>query len=121
MNQVSEKRDHGFFFGLIAGTAVGAGLALFLAPRVAKDLRRRAEALTAKGREVRDEVADAVAWGAQTVERGAQTVERGAHAVERGAHEVERYATSAKTSPIIEARNHSAADGPALSRRMDRR
>ena len=92
----------GFVFGLLTGTFVGAGLALWFAPRAAAELRQRAahsamrlgkraskhyqEASTAvvdavddlarRGRDARDDVADAVA---------------------HGAHEVERYAAEAKT------------------------
>jgi gas vesicle protein len=97
-----EHRGHGFVIGLLTGTFVGAGLAMWLAPRSASELgqrvtesamrlRKRAsehyqqtsdrvgeavDDLTRKGRDARDDVADAVV---------------------RGAHEVERYATAAKT------------------------
>jgi gas vesicle protein len=89
----------------LTGTFVGAGLALWFAPRMASELRERVtdsardlgrqasehyeqassrvgEAvgnLTRKGQDLRDDVADAVA---------------------RGAHEVERYATAAKTDRV---------------------
>lgn len=90
-------RDYGFVIGLVAGTCVGAGLAMWLAPRAASELRERmtdsarslgqrasegfqeantrvAEAvgeLSRRGRGVRDEVAGAVARGAREVERHA--------------------------------------------------
>ncbi len=115
--QPQERRDYGFVIGLLTGTAVGAGLAMWLAPRLtaelrervtdsARTLRRRASAryqeastrvgdavedLTRKSQDVRDEVADAVA--------------RGAHEVARGAHEVERYATAAKSDRASEGRS----------------
>jgi hypothetical protein len=77
---ISEHRDHGFVMGLFAGTFVGAGLMMWLAPAV--------DRLSRKAQGVRDDVADAVA---------------------RGAHEVERVATAAK-SDRAEVRNHSSAD-----------
>jgi gas vesicle protein len=97
-----EHRGYGFAIGLLTGTFVGAGLAMWLAPRSASELRQRVtdsamrlrkraseqyqqastrvgeavDDLTRRGRDARDDVADAVA---------------------RGAHEVERYATAANT------------------------
>ena len=90
---VSEHRDYGFIFGLLTGTCVGAGLAMWLAPRLSSELRQRmadsaknigtraadqydqasarvvqvVSNLTRKGQDVRDEVADAVARGAHEV------------------------------------------------------
>jgi gas vesicle protein len=114
------RRDHGFLIGLMTGTVVGAGLAIWLAPRVAglrqrvtdsaRELSNRAsegyqqvsarvdeavDDLTKKGQSVRDDMADAVV---------------------RGAHEVERIATAAKTDRVPETRKHSAADTPASRR-----
>lgn len=97
-----DHRSHDFVIGLLTGTVVGAGLTIWLAPRLASELRERlaesarglgqlasgqyrqattrvgeaVDDLTRKGQDVRDDVADAVA---------------------RGAHEVERYATAAKS------------------------
>ncbi len=97
-----EHRDYGFVIGLLTGTFVGAGLAMWLVPRLASEFRERmtdsarslgrraseqyqqastrvgeaVDELTRKGQDVRDDVADRVA---------------------RGAHEVERYATAAKS------------------------
>jgi gas vesicle protein len=119
MNEhTQEHRDYGFVAGLLTGTFVGAGLAIWFAPRVASELRERVTTsarrlgqrasdqyeqvstrvdeavadLTRKGQDVRDEVADAVA---------------------RGAHEVERYATAAKSDRQNASRKHSAADRSA--------
>ena len=110
MNEhTQEHRDYGFMSGLLAGTLIGAGLAMWLVPRSASELRHRIsdsakslgqraskqyqqasarvgetlDDLTRKGQGVRDDVADAVA---------------------RGAHEVERYATAAKTDRVGETR-----------------
>jgi len=86
---------NGFGLGLLTGAVVGAGLALWFAPRLAAELRERATGtakdlgrrvaggyervaapiaaaaadVTQKGQEVRDDVADAVAHGARAVER----------------------------------------------------
>jgi gas vesicle protein len=94
-----EPRDHRFLIGLIAGSFVGAALAMWLAPRSAPELRGRltdpakglgtrvgekVDELTRNGQDVKDDVADAVA--------------RGAHEVARGAHVVEHYATAAKSA-----------------------
>jgi len=110
-----ERRDYGFVIGLLTGTFVGAGLAMLFAPRAGAELRRRmidsatslgeraseqyqqastrvgqaVDEITRKGQDVRDEVADVVA---------------------RGAQEVERYATAVKTDRVVETRKHSAAD-----------
>ena len=70
-------RDHRFAFGLLAGTCIGAGLALWLAPRTASELAERAAAsvdrLTNTGFDIRDEIAATVARGAHEVERLATT------------------------------------------------
>jgi gas vesicle protein len=113
-----EHRDYGFVIGLVTGTFVGAGLMMWLAPRMASEFRQRmtdsarnlgqraaeqyqqastrvgeaVDELTRKGQGVRDDVADAVA---------------------RGAHEVERYAMAAKSDRVPEPRKHSAADRSA--------
>ena len=36
-----QRRDYGFALGLAAGTLVGAGLTLWLAPRLASEVRER--------------------------------------------------------------------------------
>jgi gas vesicle protein len=97
---MQERRDYGFAIGLLTGTFVGAGLMMWLAPRMMSELRQQAtdsakrvstrvvtavDDLTRKGQGVRDDVADVVA---------------------RSAHEVERLAVAAKTAvPHAPARN----------------
>ena len=98
MNQPLERsRESGFGFGLLIGACVGAGVALWLAPRMAAEIRQRAtdsakglgqrasehyrqagvhlgeavDELTRKGQGIRNEAADAVARGARAVERAA--------------------------------------------------
>jgi gas vesicle protein len=111
--QTRQTRDYRFVTGLAVGSVVGAGLAMFLAPRAAAEIKERAvgsaknlgnvvtdryrdarlrvtgavDGLTRKGQGVRDGVLDTVVRGAQEVERGAQ--------------DVERYAAGAKTQKIV--------------------
>jgi hypothetical protein len=83
-----EHRDTGFTIGLWTGTFVGAGLAMWLVPRV----ERAIDEIARKGQNVRDEVADAVA---------------------HGAHEVERFAAAARSDRADRGPSHSAADRAA--------
>ena len=95
VSDTQEHRIYGFAIGLLAGTFVGAGLAICFAPRSASELRERLtdsakdlgkraseqfqktshrvgeaiDGLSRKGQDVRDDVADAVTRGAQKVER----------------------------------------------------
>ena len=111
--QAQERSDYRFLMGLLAGSLVGAGLAILLAPRAAAEIKARAvdtakdlgdavseryqgaklrvtdtvDGITRKGQRVRDDVCD--------------TVVRGAQDVERGAREVERFATDAKTQKVV--------------------
>jgi gas vesicle protein len=56
--QTGTARDYTFVAGLLAGTVVGAGLALWLAPKAVEATN-----------DVRDRLADAVVRGAHEVER----------------------------------------------------
>lgn len=93
----SPSRSYGLLAGLIVGSVAGAGLALWLTPRAAAELRLRlvrtaarvgamaippcdamvehlgdtVQDLARQARHVRDDVADAVVRGAQAVERTA--------------------------------------------------
>ena len=117
--------NHGgsFLLGLITGSAIGAGLAIYFAPRLALKLRQRiidsttglrhaaSEGLHAAATRVADVVdrvidaADDVTRRGQaarddvadTVARGAHEVGRGAREVVRGAREVEQFAMASKT------------------------
>ena len=110
-----------FLMGLMTGGAIGAGLALYLAPRLASELRERVTDSTTGLRNAASErfqgvatrvadVVDRVADAADDVTRRGQAarddvadaVARGAHEVGRGAREVEQFAKAAKT-------DHSAA------------
>ncbi len=96
------RRDHHFLLGLGMGTIVGASLAIWLIPRAAAELGRRAtdsarelgnrasegyqhasarvgdavDDLTTQGQAVRDDLADAVVRGAHEVARQAAAVKR---------------------------------------------
>ena len=111
-------RNHGgsFLMGLITGSAIGAGLVIYFAPRLASELRQRVTDSTTDLRNVASEglqhvavrVADAVdrvANVADDVTRRGQAVRddvadavgRGAHEVGRSAREVEHFAKASKT------------------------
>jgi gas vesicle protein len=93
-----EHRDHRFLIGLISGSVLGVGAMVF-GPRWIAELRKQAadsaRTLGRKAQGVRDDLCDAVAHGAQ---------------------EVERYATEAKTDPAAKSGAHSAAH-PSTSAR----
>jgi hypothetical protein len=104
MNTYTQQhRDHDFAIGLLTGMFVGAGLMMWVAPRMTSEAGRRyrragtrvgeaVDALTRKGEDVRDEIADRVA---------------------RGAHEAQRDATAFETARVTQARKRSAADHPS--------
>ena len=99
----NRNRNHGFVMGLIAGTVVGVGLGMLFAPRAVLDLRKRAagsardlgkaasdryhqassrvgdavDEITKKGRDLRDDLSDAVVRGAKGVERFATNAKTG--------------------------------------------
>jgi gas vesicle protein len=93
-----------FLVGLMAGTAIGAGLALAFAPRMASEIRERlTESATDLGRaasrgyqRVSTRVADAVD---SVTERGEAAGHDVADAIGHGASEVEEFAEAAKASP----------------------
>jgi gas vesicle protein len=114
MNGREEQgRDYRFLTGLAMGGIVGAGLAMWLAPRAAAEIKARAaesakslgdavseryrdarirvtetvDGLSRKGQGLRDDVCDTVVRAAQDVELGAQGVQR--------------YATDAKTLKVV--------------------
>jgi gas vesicle protein len=112
---VQEHRGYGFGIGLLAGTVVGAGLMMWLAPRMGSELRQRAadsarnlgERASDKYRQVSSHAAEAVD---ELARKGQHARDEVAEAVARGAREVERVATAAKSEGVLEARQHSAAD-----------
>jgi gas vesicle protein len=106
----------GFLLGLLAGSAIGAGLAIYFAPRLARDLRERvadstaglrnaaSEGLHAAAARVADVVERVTDVAGDVTRRGqaarddvADSVARGAHEVGRGARKVEQFAMASKT------------------------
>jgi gas vesicle protein len=97
-----EHRGYGFGIGLLTGTFVGAGLAMWLAPRSASELRQRvtdsATRLRKRASEQYQQASTRVGKAVDDLTRqGRDARDDVAGAVARGAHEVERYATAAKT------------------------
>ena len=95
-------RDYRLALGFLAGTAVGACLTMWLAPRAASELRNRlTNSATNLGRRAsaRYELAtDRVGEAVDGFTRKAQSVrDEAVGAVARGAHEVERLAQAAKS------------------------
>jgi gas vesicle protein len=114
----NKSSNHGrtFLLGLVAGTAVGTGFALYFSPRLVSELRQRVtdsagdlrsaaserlQAVAARLARVVDRVADAAD---DATRRGqgvrddlADAVGRGAREVIRGALEVEQFAMASKT------------------------
>ena len=96
------QRDYGFAIGLLTGAFVGAGLALWCAPRLAAELRERvtgtARDLGQRVSDGYDQAATRMANAATEVTRQGQDVrDNVADAVAHSAHEVERFAKSTKT------------------------
>jgi len=83
-------RDYRFALGLLAGTVVGAGLMMWLAPRTAKELRQR---ITDSAKNLGTQASDEFKRRAQAVRNDV------AGAVARGAHEVERQAMAVGNDP----------------------
>lgn len=74
MNEHTQKNpDYSFGIGLLTGAVIGAGLAIWLAPRAASELRQRvagaARSFGEQVQAVRDDIMTAVAKGADEVER----------------------------------------------------
>jgi gas vesicle protein len=92
----------GFVFGLMAGTVVGAGLALWLAPGSASELRDRvngsARALGKRAAAGYDEARGQVGSVVDELARKGNRMRNDvAESVAQGAHEVERFAVAVKS------------------------
>jgi gas vesicle protein len=98
MNEMTQRpENYRFVVGLFTGTLVGAGLAMWLAPRASEKYQqatarvgKKVDDFTQRGRDVRDDIAGAIA--------------RGAHEVANGALEVERVAIAATGRRVVEAK-----------------
>lgn len=96
-----DNRDYGFALGLLAGTFVGAGLMMWLAPRVRSEVRQRladsAADLGKRASEQYQQAGSRVGEAVDELTRKSQGVrDTIADTVARGAREVERFATAAK-------------------------
>ena len=89
--QTHQHRDYRFVLGLLAGTFVGAGLAAWLAPRAAAELRK---SVTESARRFGKRAAEAADQLAKT---GSGVRDDVAGTVARAAHEVERVATAVRS------------------------
>jgi len=97
-----QHRDYRFAIGLMAGTLVGAGVAVWFAPRLAAELRARlkesAESLRNRASDQYEQASTRVGDAVDELTRKGQGVRDDmADAVARGAREVERFATAAKS------------------------
>jgi gas vesicle protein len=107
--QETQGRDYRFLIGLAVGGLAGAGLALWLAPRAAAEIKARAvnsakdfgDAVSERYRGARlraSETVDGLSRKGQGLRDDAcDTVVRAAQEVEAGARNVQHYATDAKT------------------------
>jgi len=111
----NRERNHGFAMGLIAGSLVGVGLGMLLAPRAVMEFRKRA-ADSAKnlGSAAADRYHQASARVGDVVDeiakKGKGLRDDVSDAVVRGAKEVERYATDAKTGRQIHEESRRSLD-----------
>jgi gas vesicle protein len=109
MNGLDKQgRDYRFATGLAMGGLVGAGLALWLAPRAAAEIQARAadsardlgDALAARYQGARLRVTETVDGlsrkGQGLRDEACDTVVRAAQEVEAGARDVQQYANDAK-------------------------
>jgi gas vesicle protein len=95
------SRSTGFMLGLVTGTFVGAGLALWLVPRAAAEARERVtdaakavgDRATARYQQISTRISGAVE---DLTDKGLDVRNDAADAIARGAHDVERLATAAK-------------------------
>lgn len=96
-------RHNRFWLGLCAGTVVGAGLAMWMVPRAAAELRERAAdsagKLRARAAERCEEVGTQVGQAVEDIAKQGRAVRNGmADSVVRGAHEVARQAAAVTRS-----------------------
>lgn len=106
MNErTQEYPPYVFAIGMLTGTVVGAGLAMWLAPRAALELRERVtDSARSLGKRIGQQHRQASASVGETAEvltRRRHTVRDNiAEAVAQHAHEVEAYATASKSGEV---------------------
>jgi gas vesicle protein len=117
-SHVQEHRNYGFVIGLMTGTFVGAGLTMWLAPRMASEVRQRmtdsARRLGQRASEQYQQASTQVGDAVDELTRKAQGLRDDvAGAVAHGAREVERFATAAKSDRVPDAGKYAPADRSA--------
>ena len=98
--------DNGFAIGLLMGTALGAGLIMWLVPRLATELYQRVtDSATSLGVQASEQYQRASTSVAETVDdltgKLQDVRDDVADAVARSAHDVERMATAAKSDRTV--------------------
>jgi gas vesicle protein len=116
--QTQQHPDYRFVIGLVTGTFLGAGLAMWLTPRSASELRERVtESARSLGQRASDQYRQASSRVSEVVDeltrKGEGVRNDVAAAVARGAQEVERYATAAKGDATTQPGTHATSDRPA--------
>jgi gas vesicle protein len=106
-------RQYGFGTGICLGALVGASLVVWLAPRVAEDVRRRAtraaRQVAHKATDTYRQASDRIGSSVDELAGKAQRVRNDvADAVVLGAQAVEQYAAAAKTERVAPIAKHSA-------------
>src|SRR6187402_2711562 len=99
MNATWTHRDDGFVIGLLTGACVGAGLAIWLAPRLASALRQRVfDSARNRGRRAAEQYQHFGTYVGKAVDELVRRAQGGrddvADAVAREAHDVEGFATA---------------------------
>ena len=122
-SDTQEPRPYDFVIGMLTGAVIGAGLAMWFAPRAASELRERVtESARSLGNLVGQQhqrVATSVATIAEDLTRSAQGVRDNiAEAVAHRAHEVEDYATAAQSDRVVGAKRRPSNDRIAPASRM---
>lgn len=100
--QMPPSRGYNFLLGMVTGSLVGAGLAVFFAPKLRAELRQRAtDTADALGKRAADQYRQAssrvVELTDELTKRGNRVRDDVAGAIAHGAHEVERVATAARS------------------------
>jgi gas vesicle protein len=122
MSATWTHRDDGFVNGLLTGACVGAGVAIWLAPRLASVLRRRVfdsagnlgQPAAEQYQHVGTHVGEAVDELVRRAQSGRDDV---VDAVACEAHDVEGFATDVHSGRVIAGGTYSHADRRASTRR----
>ena len=122
MNATWTHRDDAFVIGLLTGACVGAGLATWLAPRLASALRQRVfDSAGNRGQRAAEQYQHAGAYVGKAVDELVRRAQGGrddvADAVAREAHDVEGFATAVHSGRVIAGGTYSHADRRASTRR----